>query len=716
MTYLCQSVKLIQHVLVFFFKDRLFIQMGDLYRYAESFGKAESYYLNASRLAPGMGNPYNQLAVVSQMKDANLSCVALYWYCRSLLATHDSFETSNSNLERLFDVNRTYLDEHSRDSSPPIFAPNKKTASDMLRAQKAAATKACLAHFVDFHHEVFQKPPAGTNEMNSMETRLIEKMDGVIRSLDSLLQASAFSDSLLVKMVVICTFSIERACENVQSIVAEDFLLRLGTRLSERLLVGVAKILKSGKQQSSIRLLLPLSILLEYVGHRDFHSRNAPCRMDFWERLASVATSLRQLHSHMATSASSDHTKGGVELKEFKMLKGFKPMSFLFPSYVSEIPFVDAEEAISVLDLQPTQSQSSTKLGSRDDILERLGRFVTTCDVCVAKSDIPLGLQNDKYTYHQPVAQREVQPPSTETPASMLTNESSGTMDVDDAAAVPMDDDSEAGDIVVNLEQTSSRDVDSSLRTTATSSKKEPPTLPMGGSMGSRQVPGIVLHENLRTADQPNPSPLITAAGIAPPPVAVQPPPGFGMSSAPTFPPPPPVPPPIANGSRILPSGDSAVRMTFNPFLQPSHYDNNNVLPMNAMITGPPSNIFPMQAAYIYPPNEQQQQPHQYHHLPLVTGQPYPVLGQSIDFLGGSALLRTNNPFESSPLMAGGGASVANNQPAWQHNNGMYSQSTSMILPNTTTTEDTSMLGAGLLESLFMSDPGERETKNPFAG
>ena len=46
---------------------RLFIYTGDLHRYAEAYDKAIVCYLSATKLSPGNGNPYNQLAVVSQV-------------------------------------------------------------------------------------------------------------------------------------------------------------------------------------------------------------------------------------------------------------------------------------------------------------------------------------------------------------------------------------------------------------------------------------------------------------------------------------------------------------------------------------------------------------------------------------------------------------------------------------------------------------------------
>ena len=40
---------------------KLYIFLGDLHRYAEAYNKAEINYLNASKLGPGLGNPYLSL-------------------------------------------------------------------------------------------------------------------------------------------------------------------------------------------------------------------------------------------------------------------------------------------------------------------------------------------------------------------------------------------------------------------------------------------------------------------------------------------------------------------------------------------------------------------------------------------------------------------------------------------------------------------------------
>lgn len=364
---------------------RLFIHMGDLHRYAENFSKAETYYVYASRLAPGMGNPYNQLAVVSQLKDPNLSCVALYWYCRSLLATHDSFETSSSNLERLFDMNRTYLQEHSRTSSPPIFSQStKKMSSDMLRAEKAAVTKTCLAHFVDFHYDLFK---TSTSALSIHADNLLgSKMDGLVRSLESLLHASAFGDSLLVKMVLINTFSVERAAMSQAFLklqVAIDFFWHFGRILVERLNAGlVIAVEKAGKQPNTIRVLQPLLIQLEYARQ---HPSGSPIQrtinVNFLRSLTAAATNMRQLYS---VSVIPEVTSESMELS---MLKGYKPFAALNSSYCNGSPFVDANDAVFVLDLQQTQSQPSSK--QKEENLARVEHFIHVSGSLGLHSDAP---------------------------------------------------------------------------------------------------------------------------------------------------------------------------------------------------------------------------------------------------------------------------------------------------------------------------------------
>ncbi len=140
---------------------RIYIHLGDLHRYSSSYNAAEKAYLKASNLAPGKGNPYNQLAVCNQINETSttvsatgtggggngngsssssstkstgnpLPAVALYWYCRSLLASHEAFITSKSNLDRLFQANKKWIQESTELEGA---GSGVKTFADVARSQ-----------------------------------------------------------------------------------------------------------------------------------------------------------------------------------------------------------------------------------------------------------------------------------------------------------------------------------------------------------------------------------------------------------------------------------------------------------------------------------------------------------------------------------------------------------------------------------------------------
>jgi Est1 DNA/RNA binding domain len=202
--------------------------MGDLHRYAESYNKAETYYLNASKLGPGYGNPYNQLAVVNYNRDNY--CNSLYWYARSLLATHEAFTTSSGNLERLFVSNREKLQEYGRDSKPTILTDdkmmmmistiptntsrsekrsNKGDYQSSLKERKKSASKSFLAHFVDLQYDFFLLCQRKEDiEIVDILENMRQKMSAIAASLESIQQFYAFGDSLFCRLVVINAFHV----------------------------------------------------------------------------------------------------------------------------------------------------------------------------------------------------------------------------------------------------------------------------------------------------------------------------------------------------------------------------------------------------------------------------------------------------------------------------------------------------------------------------
>jgi hypothetical protein len=383
---------------------RLYIHMGDLHRYGEAYGKAEACYANAFKLAPGMGNPYNQLAVVAQLKDANMSCVALYWYARSLLATHDSFQTSGSNLERLFTINKEYLKDHARDPKPPILpAINKKTSAELMRAQKTAASKSCLAHFVDFHYELMKNEKLDSGA----EAMLREKLEAFHSSLQSLLQASAFGDSLLCKMVVVAAFSREmnsKSSNTVNRRLSEDLLFTIGTALGERLQHGLARIVdKAERLPPSIRLLLPVLLLCDYVGRLDSNYGRKAVIL-FWNQCVLTGNLALQLSKRFAVSVTTagQPEVSWVSIKEYHSFRGFRPFSFLNADYSKQEPYVSPSEAVDILDLTQSQSQQSTQSAAsgNDETVVKLVRFLQFYQRCAEDKTSPVWRVGDTFEYN----------------------------------------------------------------------------------------------------------------------------------------------------------------------------------------------------------------------------------------------------------------------------------------------------------------------------
>eukprot|EP00535_Pseudo-nitzschia_heimii_P012971 CAMPEP_0197198998 /NCGR_PEP_ID=MMETSP1423-20130617/33661_1 /TAXON_ID=476441 /ORGANISM="Pseudo-nitzschia heimii, Strain UNC1101" /LENGTH=788 /DNA_ID=CAMNT_0042652847 /DNA_START=763 /DNA_END=3129 /DNA_ORIENTATION=+ len=473
---------------------KLYIFLGDLHRYGEAYNKAEKNYLNASKLGPGLGNPYNQLAVVAFSKDA--FCVALYWYARSLLATHEKFSTSSNNLERLFASNREFLVEHGRDSAPTVFQNNanhnvgvknknrNSANNNMIRAQKAAAVKSCLTHFVDLHYDLYQQqesikkeedPNDGTSNVdeNGEVAKLRAKMTNVIASLKSLVEASGFGDALLSKIVIINSFSLERAKNSSgansskyisSQCLAKEFLFSLGLILAEqveRVLVKSIEKSQPNTQVPLVRCLLPFELLMEFIiicveedSKKEKTSETNPVCVEFWKRVATVGNLVRKIlkcHKVNATDNECGHSAYSVQIKEYQNLKGYRPLNIVNEDYLSnEDGFLNGAEAVDVLELSPAPSPSqdiSTVSAISEDggmesgnYQERKAKLLRLFEICehlaLASSDAPFVSKSGNYFYEEnnPISEcRDLE-------------EGEKSDEVDDFAT---QNDDEAGDVIV---------------------------------------------------------------------------------------------------------------------------------------------------------------------------------------------------------------------------------------------------------------------------
>jgi hypothetical protein len=369
---------------------RLLIFLGDLHRYNQAYATAEATYHTASKLAPGLCQHYNQLAVTSQIKDSTggMTCVPLYWYARAILSyqctsTHNDVTNSMGNLQHLFKANRQQLEEYSRSSKPQVLPPKTNTAGktmpqEELKARKSAVSKSCLLHFVNLHDLLLRNH----NDPSSFSQKIQDLMD----SLRSLLEVTALGDNLLSKMAVINIFTVEKSLTlHHNADAAISLLLEFTTLLLQQLQTNATH--KKNKT-ATIRLLLPALISLEYLEHfmdqATTSSSSSSSFMDqqqllpihlaqiiakhvsLWKSLAQVSTLLQKKNFGSDDDNDYSHEDIKTHLKEYQELKGFKPLIFLFSeesmqnSTRDEDFFVSPSVAVDVLGLNAaTQSQTS---------------------------------------------------------------------------------------------------------------------------------------------------------------------------------------------------------------------------------------------------------------------------------------------------------------------------------------------------------------------
>ena len=376
---------------------RILIHLGDLHRYSTNYSQAEKCYDRASKLAPGKGNPYNQLAVVAQLKDpsAPLSCVALYYYARALMASHDPFETSKANLARLLESNREYLENASEDD---MLAATNKTGAEKERARKTIQSRLFLALFVDLHYDFFHVEEDCRKSI--AEEELVDKMQVVLIKLESMLKEWAFGDSLLSKMVVINAFSVRYTEKsNEKHAMARAFTLRFGAALAERLALSLRK--ARAKNNLSVRLLLPIIILCDYVSTWNDSPESEAlgkqarefcdgAKQSFWSKMATVATHLSHLRNSTYLHEATVFSATAMRLKEYDNLRGFAP----FDSFVKcDDVYISVDEAICVLELQASASTQestftqNTSSGPEENSI-KLKRFFEIVEIMVEKEHL----------------------------------------------------------------------------------------------------------------------------------------------------------------------------------------------------------------------------------------------------------------------------------------------------------------------------------------
>lgn len=211
--------------------NRCLIFLGDLARYRELHGEnsvkdwssAERFYHQALAVLPTSGNPHNQLAVVATYTDAE--CVSVYRYCRSLMI-ESPFQTAHENLMLLFEKNKQKgfglslaaggtevkggstgggssrdLGASGSGMQPTQHHGKGKGKGSGGRGNTGALLKSFLRRFVRLHGMIFSGRADDLEDFPSI-------FETAIADFRTLLSNSAFGDALLLKMVVICIFSV----------------------------------------------------------------------------------------------------------------------------------------------------------------------------------------------------------------------------------------------------------------------------------------------------------------------------------------------------------------------------------------------------------------------------------------------------------------------------------------------------------------------------
>lgn len=738
---------------------RLYIHLGDLYRYnsssSSSSSKAERAYWTAAHLGPCSGHAYNQLAVVCQVKDSSGSsgtassasdathrsaaAVTVYWYARSLGAAREPFTTAASNLHRLFVGNREWLQ---------LQQQKQHAAGTVVLA--GTASRLFLAQFVDLQYTLFAftstsptttttttDPTASTTAAAAtlISDQFYNHLGEAATAFQELLKSSAFGDSLLCKLVTVMAFSQFHCGQKQQQqqqqssaagvVAARTATLEFGQCLAER----VASILESKKSKPpgqqppsvpSVRVLMPLLLLTEYLLLHNNNSndddidtttiervakdRYTTAVRSFWKSVIGVFNLLQPLLDF--PSDDDDYGDGSKQLKEYQELRGFAPFeAFLKDGSITDAGYLSDAATAELLEVDNGGNNSTQESSTRSN--SQVTNLSSSEDAAHAKLRRFVGLRPKLLALSSSSLFGSCM---IRIRANPLNNSLELVIDAD--VRMQDYDDDDGGDEIAHMSDSNDReavvmdddiDIDDKHDDFDIDDKHDDVLVYKQNEAGGPAllVPGALLQSRAS-------EPAVNLTGVA-----------TGSEL------------PVNTAATLL-QQEQSIGNEQMPYVQPSSYSFNGLMnqqdPVGVPLVG---------FAVLPPPGfgQQQQQHHQESvsmlqggHLPSLSAPPsvalapgyfqnlgfadtamttrIPTIGESYHLFGGPSALQTANPFATDSMPSFGIGSFA----VPPRDGDFLPNQDAMGLNGTT------LLDSGLLSTLLMDDsPRKAPTKNPFA-
>jgi hypothetical protein len=242
---------------------RCLLYLGDLARYSEQnadrrekdFSEARRYYERAAFVDPSNGNPHNQLAVLATYCSAE--CVAVSHYCRSVLVNapflggydnlrvsfsrnHKAYLSAKENTHNFEQSVATAIANNLVSTTNAVSQQAKRIAPDSLQnklwlirfvrshgvlfdwselrlknAEKAATVKSVVSIGNEEDKEVDPQEALSSIRV-SVDTTLtssefLTDVSNLFQEFNILLFHAVYGDSLLIKMMIICVFSVHQS-------------------------------------------------------------------------------------------------------------------------------------------------------------------------------------------------------------------------------------------------------------------------------------------------------------------------------------------------------------------------------------------------------------------------------------------------------------------------------------------------------------------------